>query len=108
MPAFSAPSSVLTVRALPRAGKGPAHRLRTKWNTGPVPGSRDLLERRFASSLAFAVLVAGSAAGEAAADRAERSPLDALRPGMASELNLLVVTLDTTRADRIGSYGYAA
>jgi choline-sulfatase len=72
-----------------------------------VPGSRDLLERLFASSLAIAVLVAGSAAGEAAADRAERSPLDALRPGMASELNLLVVTLDTTRADRIGSYGYA-
>jgi len=27
--------------------------------------------------------------------------------GRASELNLLVITLDTTRADRIGAYGYA-
>ncbi len=30
-----------------------------------------------------------------------------LRPGMASGMNLLVVTLDTTRADRLGCYGYA-
>ncbi len=33
------------------------------------------------------------------------TPLAGARP---SELNLLVITLDTTRADRIGAYGYAA
>jgi arylsulfatase A-like enzyme len=41
-----------------------------------------------------------------AAPAAARPPLEGLRAGMASGMNLLVVTLDTTRADRLGCYGY--
>lgn len=43
------------------------------------------------------------------ADAATLPPLpDLLPPGSAEGRNLLLVTLDTTRADRLGAYGYAA
>ncbi len=94
--------AVLTVPALPRPGKGLAHRLQTKWNTGAVSGLRITV-----STFALVALLGGSAFAAETPRAADRSPLAGLRPGMASELNLLVVTLDTTRADRIGAYGYA-
>ena len=62
-----------------------------------------------------AVIAAGSLAGagwwalRARPEMAGIVELGMLPPGVArAELNLVVVTLDTTRADRIGAYGHAA
>ena len=39
--------------------------------------------------------------------QASEPPRQARPPGPATPTNLLLLTLDTTRADRVGSYGYA-
>jgi arylsulfatase A-like enzyme/Flp pilus assembly protein TadD len=68
-----------------------------------MTGRRVLSER-----LSTYCLVLALGLGAHTATSADTDPLATLRSGMASGQNLLVVTLDTTRADRLGSYGYAA
>ena len=61
-----------------------------------------------AVSLSLLLVLVG--VGSFGACRAPDRPpgaLDRLMPGAARGSNLLLVTLDTTRADRLGSYGYA-
>jgi arylsulfatase A-like enzyme/Flp pilus assembly protein TadD len=70
-----------------------------------MPERGSLPERVAIASALLLVLFGAGSPGRGAAD--ERRPLAALRSGMAAGRNVLVVTLDTTRADRIGSYGYA-
>ncbi|HSL83001.1 MAG TPA: sulfatase-like hydrolase/transferase, partial [Thermoanaerobaculia bacterium] len=61
------------------------------------------------TSLLAASLLLGCSAEEIEAPEASSAaPLsELLPPGSAAGRNLLLVTLDTTRADRLGAYGYA-
>jgi choline-sulfatase len=70
--------------------------------------------RRRAHTLAAVLAVAAAAAGgwQWVETRPVRSPggqeLGRLATGRVDQLNLLLITLDTTRADRIGAYGFKA
>ncbi len=70
------------------------------------------MRRSFGVTAVIAACLLGGAAWWAFRARPEMAgtvELGALPPGVArTELNVVVVTLDTTRADRIGAYGQAA
>ena len=73
---------------------------------GPPQAGAPRRGRRGAWPLALAVLVlAASVVVGARLARRQGAPAGAQRKG---PLNVLLVTLDTTRADRLGCYGYAA
>jgi arylsulfatase A-like enzyme/Flp pilus assembly protein TadD len=83
---------------------GRARARRSSASSTPKPPSRPTAGRRvLAAGVALAALAAGAA-------WLWRAP-GALAPPAAAppaSPNILLVTLDTTRADRLGSYGYAA
>jgi arylsulfatase A-like enzyme/Flp pilus assembly protein TadD len=84
--------------------------------TPPTPVADASPTRRRKAPLVFALALVGVAVGVAAlllsywkqpprTEAEARAALSRLRPD-ASGLNLVVVTLDTTRADRLGCYGF--
>jgi arylsulfatase A-like enzyme/Flp pilus assembly protein TadD len=58
------------------------------------------------SSLAVSILCAALSAGACGPSGGGSAAFEAPPPASARGFNLLLITLDTTRADRLGSYGY--
>jgi len=68
----------------------------------PAPEARPRRRFRAGPVIGAAVLVLGALA----AVYVMGTRKSAFRPGAASDHNVLLITLDTTRADRLGCYGY--
>jgi arylsulfatase A-like enzyme/Flp pilus assembly protein TadD len=82
----------------PTSPKTPGERVRT-----PRPGAAPRSRRKFLLLSLAAAAVLGAAAAVFFSIRPK--PVPVLRDG---RMNVILVTLDTTRADRLGCYGYAA
>nr|MBA3269188.1 sulfatase-like hydrolase/transferase [Acidobacteriota bacterium] len=70
----------------------------------PAPASPGARSRRRWFGISIVIVIAAVAAGAALWMRPARS----VHSASPVKANVLLITLDTTRADRIGSYGYAA
>lgn len=73
--------------------------------TASAPGVYTRFVRRLAS---FLVLVVIASSGGGCTRRTAVRPNAALRPGALRGANILLVTIDTLRADRVGAYGGGA
>src|SRR5512137_1191224 len=89
------------------------HSARTPPGPGSAPGGHDRAGSRWMAWIALAVVLAaaaGLAGWRYVSTRHVRSASGValgkfVGVGAGQNLNLLVITLDTTRADRIGAYG---
>src|SRR5688572_7620027 len=62
---------------------------------------------RLPGGLQAALILVVAASAPSGPVFARPGPILGAHPGSATGHNVLIVTLDTTRADRLGSYGYA-